>query len=468
MRILKFFLYTILSTCILWALLVLAGPRLIELSIKMKFGDTINLSDVEVSPRLSVRASRVNVSNLVYEGINISEGSARAVELGFEKLFSGAPVLNLSGSFVKIDEAVALGSFSARVQLKTNFDFNDLLSEVAFEDLRVADKLRVDRAIFDAELDTEALAINDLGLQFHNIVSIHDYTFRSDYVDGSFDRLEIFNNPPFFDTSFDLEFNDVTIENNDLELTKVNNIIATGNTLANLLNINVEAGNSTFSNGLEISNSSLNVSVQDVFHGLTSLDAKFVLNDLLLPRHKSTQTFNRVKKMTGSYVHDAEETGQVSMRGNLGDFEVFWQDQIVADISGANVTLEGNIVDQNQAASIFSLSKEDGEEAKLTVMVSVNDGRNDLIACFLNQCETENLTFGYSLDVGGDELVGRAQCKGWNCFGTSSAHTLRTSNTNAFFQNLVQTKILNPLVLGVLYNNFLSAEKVGTGNVLNF
>ena len=26
------------------------------------------------------------------------------------------------------------------------------------------------------------------------------------------------------------------------------------------------------------------------------------------------------------------------MRGNLGDFEVFWQDQIVADVSGTNVT----------------------------------------------------------------------------------------------------------------------------------
>ena len=54
--------------------------------------------------------------------------------------------------------------------------------KVEFEDLRVAGKLRVDRAIFDAELDAEALAINDLGLQFHNIVSIHDYTFRSDYM----------------------------------------------------------------------------------------------------------------------------------------------------------------------------------------------------------------------------------------------------------------------------------------------
>ena len=197
MRILKFFLYTILSTCILWALLVLAGPKLIELSIKMKFGDTINLSDVEVSPRLSVRASRVSVSNLVYEGINISEGSARAVELGFEKLFSGAPVLNLSGSFVNIDEAVALGSFSARVQLKTNFDFSDFLAEVEFEDLRVADKLRVDRAVFETELDTETLVIKDLGLQLNNIVSNHDYTFRSDYVDGSFDRLEIFNKTLF-------------------------------------------------------------------------------------------------------------------------------------------------------------------------------------------------------------------------------------------------------------------------------
>ena len=119
MRLLKLLLYTILLICISWGLLILAGPKLIDIAVKAKFGDAVKLSGVKVSPKLSLSASRIDISKLNIEGVTISEGSLRAAEFSWREFFSGRPVINVQAAYANFDEEIELDFFSIDLRPKT-------------------------------------------------------------------------------------------------------------------------------------------------------------------------------------------------------------------------------------------------------------------------------------------------------------------------------------------------------------
>ena len=113
MRLLKFFLYTVLFVCIFWGLLIFTGPKLIEVAVYSRLGEAVKLTDVKVSPKLSVSASRIDMSSLNVGDLEIYEGSMRAVKLSWKNFFSARPILTMSAAYAKFDEDVKLGSFSS-------------------------------------------------------------------------------------------------------------------------------------------------------------------------------------------------------------------------------------------------------------------------------------------------------------------------------------------------------------------
>ena len=48
MRVLKFFLYVILTVCVVWGALILFGPSLIKRSVNAYLGDNVEISRLPV------------------------------------------------------------------------------------------------------------------------------------------------------------------------------------------------------------------------------------------------------------------------------------------------------------------------------------------------------------------------------------------------------------------------------------
>ena len=65
-------------------------------------------------------------------------------------------------------------------------------------------------------------------------------------------------------------------------------------------------------------------------------------------------------------------------------------------------------------------------------------------------------------------LRGESDCKNQNCRDGIFSHSIKTEDTQEFFDGLSLTKVFNPFILALLYGSFSSGNKIGNGHVLEF
>ena len=79
----KIILYTILVFCILWALVLTAGPRLITALVKQNYDNSVLVSGLRITPKLGISADRVDYLQLKTPTGQILNGFSRAIKLNW-------------------------------------------------------------------------------------------------------------------------------------------------------------------------------------------------------------------------------------------------------------------------------------------------------------------------------------------------------------------------------------------------
>ena len=72
-----------------------------------------------------------------------------------------------------------------------------------------------------------------------------------------------------------------------------------------------------------------------------------------------------------------------------------------------------------------------------------------------------------SINFGDEGVIGSVECASSPCSFKDISYRLQTSNTSKLFDNLVGSRILNPLFVAYLYSLFRGGDQVGNGHVVN-
>ena len=134
MKILHVFLYVILSVCIIWGLAIISGPSLIEFFVRQKYEESVKISGLKVSARLSVYASRVDFYNSKISPRWDVSGHSRSVRLEWGNIFSDQPFVDLSIGPTTVDGIGEFKNFSVRSKIAEISDFSKEQSEMKIID----------------------------------------------------------------------------------------------------------------------------------------------------------------------------------------------------------------------------------------------------------------------------------------------------------------------------------------------
>ena len=88
MKILKFFLYFVLTLCILWFSIFLFGSSLVRYGFNHYFGTSVTLTGVEVTPQLQLNINKVDFDFSDSLGRFNQAGSVRAIKFRLSDLVS--------------------------------------------------------------------------------------------------------------------------------------------------------------------------------------------------------------------------------------------------------------------------------------------------------------------------------------------------------------------------------------------
>jgi hypothetical protein len=90
------------------------------------------------------------------------------------------------------------------------------------------------------------------------------------------------------------------------------------------------------------------------------------------------------------------------------------------------------------------------------------------LVCIITACEVSDVAYEYNLHIEDEKLNGTSRCQDLFCSSGGSAHELSTTDTNKFFANLQNLKLISPLILGGAYAQMLQGIAVGAGHKINF
>lgn len=168
-KFLRYVLSLTLALCILWGVIVLAGPSIIAGILSNQFGDRLTLNGVSVTPRLTVR-----INNLQMRAPKDQENSfiARAVDVGWS-LERGNLIVSATVGHVSTAEFVARElNYSSRV-------FLNALSptKLTISNLSVGpNKLR--NVIATAEVDLVDLTAHDFKIWLDGSFAFQDFALE--------------------------------------------------------------------------------------------------------------------------------------------------------------------------------------------------------------------------------------------------------------------------------------------------
>ena len=93
---LRIFLYTVLVICIAWGSLLFAGPKLIEYFVKTMLGNSVQVQNLRITPKLEVIASKVEISGADKQSNNLMNGVARGVSFAWQIRGDFVPEITVS------------------------------------------------------------------------------------------------------------------------------------------------------------------------------------------------------------------------------------------------------------------------------------------------------------------------------------------------------------------------------------
>ena len=461
MLILRILLYL---TCIIslgWSILIFGGPLIIKRLIETHSNGALIASDVTISPRLDIRISRLefNLPNGIV-GQHI-EGFSRAAEIAWS-IFSEKPFLEIN-----VGPSVLKGSATAdRVIINTpplqKMDWQNIALEVKIENLARHPFAKAHSVILEGNLNV------DTG----NVSNVRIAAEKFSATDGS---STYFANSISGDLS-ELNFITPVTENLSLSAFEIEGIVASEPSFTvpkAQFEISATGGAKTFKIDLhdvmilEFDGYIENLKVEGNFNKFNSLqELRFESVDAVF--YENLPKFLKLSARINKFEDNQYE---VSLEGNLEEFELFNADNFIGSLPDTNFRTDLKLDTKiSKVASVSKINFNTSSAADITSSVDLDFSSEVLmnLGCELLGCDLSDFDLSYEINLDDEWIKGSASCPKSFCDLSELEHLIRTSNTVNIFTILNQENVLNPLSSLYLFGAISSGQKINGGHELKF
>jgi hypothetical protein len=451
-RALQFFLVVLLTGCIAWASAIFFGPWALSKYLEGQAGDAVKVSGLRVTPKLSVIASRVQISAAAVTA------SLRGVEIDWRLLTGDEPAVLI---------AVSNGGFAGSLSVEdlqvtvTQADTAGPL-KISGTAARAGDPNLVSAADvkFEANTDYSFQLLRRVSATTGSLTMQHPTNVTASTSQIEVNQADLGANLLRQELSGTLAFTKVVAAGPDLSMPEADVKFALAD---GLLTLSLGARDL------------LSETAGVVFRGLTaSTDYDAVRSVLVGPIDLALNDFawkDIRLPVAAAKVTPGVEQFKVSVEGtSLGSEitlgrryigrapDVSFSAKLDASSLGGNLQISG---EARLAAA------QQPVELDVSFRGTVADV-NQPVACTEVACEISDVIYEYRLNVAGETLSGISRCLEPTCSSGVRTHDLSTTATNKFFANLQGVNLISPLVLGGAYAQMLQGVAVGEGHKINF
>lgn len=470
MRVFKLVLIFILFLCGTWTLMIVAGPKAVEYIVKQKFGDTVELSKLEISPKLELKAALINFKEFQIDGVGSVSGFARGVEMKFDSILNSEPLLEVSVGPTFFDDMVSferikLVSSLGEVFRLGDIDFKIELSNLDFFDIGKISAIVVDGTFNYKETTLRDLRYNGSGSELNSKYLIQNFATSADIeeLNGSIDLWTLKKPIASHDFNVEMVFVDPKLPELGVAAKRVKYVGVLGQKstagLVELSSLKSDSGHllDILKLNLDLKNESNDLR-GNIFYDVAGVSVPdyYFLENLLLDN-----AAGYVRLHSGDEVH-------YGINGILRSFVLTNGSGYIADLSESSFALEGEFL--KKKASQASFNVETGLEPRLILKgnAQVTFAQDLKFGCLLTGCMMNSLSAGYALSAGEASLFGSSRCSNKDCLNRRIRHEVSTDNTADFFKELSKSKVINPFVVAYIYNQFLGSRNTGKGHIINF
>lgn len=459
MRLLKFFLWIILAASIGWGSIIVLGPKLINRAVNAMFVNPIEISRLDVSPKLEITAAFIKFDIPMNKGSAPLQGIVRGVDLSW-KLADGFALIATVGPS-RIEGIGALEAATIRLTPAGLFSWHS------------------------ANL---AGLVSSLSVPHFTAGQVNITANLSDNI-GSIKTARIIGQD-VKNKRADLSAKKLVLEFSDFNLRSP---IAQQEIPFSLNISDSLIGAAAYGQGVQLSGALRSPSVvfetlankvvfDDFgvsFDGISAFSTYDLSSNQFGPTSRISAAVIKAERV-GVNVTDYSAAFHVSEnkilqtgKMNLESLSLKTGATFFGKISDAAFEYEVSIP---KTADMTFKEYPLNVDAKLKIsddLQIVSSLNSSLMARDLTKCLTMNCALGeslihYSVELPSAKLTGESHCDAGFCTIDQMRHSVTTDNTDVFFAELAKERVFSPIILPMAYYAVRGSSPIGLGHRLDF
>lgn len=461
--LLRLFLYLILTVCLVWGAIIVTGPRIIQVVLQYKYDNEIEASGVTVSPKLEIVATQIIFNEFNAPHIGTVSGELRGFSFGLEDLFSKSPKVRMAAGPTSFDGLGDWNKLSMEASLPKPYEFEQLSLSLQGVNVKYQDSF-LEYLNLNMVYDTENKRFSNIQYNGKDLMIKGETSATVDVFDGTAQALFVGSDQRWYLQGGQFDFSNLQFSKYDLT---VSNGVVQSETKGINAQLILSFSDVEFLENGRIVEGILDLSA-DRFPTAKPNKLKLQLSDISLPNgHYYSEDSGLKSAFVNLNFSDPRNT-DFEISGVFNSLEITNNSQFIATLPDASVGVFGKVTNNGFLEADYSLSLPSSLDVALSGRVAIDSGGENVYDCFDKTCTIYDMETKFDLDLADYTLNGEAKCKNILCNDESSFLRLSTTNTAKFFDALIQTRALSPLISAGLYGLLTSGTPVGEGHVRNF
>ena len=468
MRILKFILYTILVCCILWTLVLTAGPRLITVLVKQNYDNSVLVSGLRITPKLGISADRVDYLQLKTPTGQILNGFSRAIKLNWGGLLTPEPFVRISVGPTVLQNIGNASSQKLFLSWKGLKDLKNFSFSYTVENLQSHVAVEADIVAIEGKFDVAEKIFRDIKFDLSKIKSDLGAKISAESISGKIDFFEADFNYQTSSFSADIDAFGIFLEDGQVFLPTSD------------LSLEVEPGTARLILQAESISSKkylFEIGSLKILADGTSLDfdliesAKIKVADAVFPLENPLLRSIDVDSGSGNIYISKDGIVNFEATGKIRETFLETDALFIAELPSATFDISSEIgafIAKKYINSNMFLSFESSPRSFATIVSDIKFLKHSISECLKSVCSQIEHQINYEVKILDEKINGLSECSTLFCGDGSSRHRLETSNTEKFITNIVQTSTINPVLVTFLFSELLSGKKTKSGHVKEY
>ena len=442
---------------------MLFGPTAVKFYVNQNYGQKVKIIGLKISPRLKVYASRVEFNDLTLPNFGSQSGFVRAPSFSFRNFSDGKLSFELLTGPIYVDDLATFSSSETLISTEEFYTPKEVGFELQINQADIVNDLSIERFSAQGFLNLKSIKLRQIQFESQKISSNFDEEIYVHTVSGTSSEFDPRKSFGLSTIDFNLLFNNIHFKERDFYIDRAK---ITGDLASSDQDIKVALSGLNLRDRQIVSDIYLKWGYERLFP-YTPRAISYEINDIYFFASELVPAMGKVKHLVGEVQIDNNEKINITAVGSLDNFEIISGSQFIANLSGGNFDLDVDFPNylkeaKIKASLVFRVLATPPLE--LASSLSLKFRSENLFICTVIVCDLKELSLEYDFFAGDEHLTGLSKCEENDCSFARFEHIIRTSDTQKFFSDLLETRIFNPMALIFLQSQLQQGVKVGNGH----